>query len=563
MLRRLKLGPKLIAAFAGIAVVGAITGTIGYRASNELGRLIGEVGVHGMQGIEALSKVEYCMACMVVGERGLANDAGEGAARDAQYAFIDKYFDASQDAFKEYDAIEKSDKEKKDWEEFRGLWDQWHDESAKIIAIHKDIDHRMATRGLTFDDDEIDSLHDQTKSMSYGKVRDAFVAANAKAEEMLAGLSSDGDALVTRAQARTRSALMGIAAAVIIGLLLSIVCGTLIARSLARPVSTMAKAAHGIANGDMNQDISYTSGDEIGTLADAFRTLISNLTGIVTDIQTATDQVAEGSATVSSASEQLSSGATEQAANIEEVSSSIEEMNSSVNQNADNAQQTTAIAEKTAADAQEGGRAVGETVSAMKEIAQRISIIEEIARQTNLLALNAAIEAARAGEHGRGFAVVATEVRKLAERSGTAAQEIGALSTNSVEIAEKAGQLLDAIVPGIRRTAELVQEINASSSEQSRGVAQITQAIQQLDGVIQQNASGSEELASTSQELSSQAEQLRDVLGFFKLKAMGMARRPAASVVRKPEPVRFSTDETGVLLELADDDDGSFERQSA
>jgi methyl-accepting chemotaxis protein len=195
----------------------------------------------------------------------------------------------------------------------------------------------------------------------------------------------------------------------------------------------------------------------------------------------------------------------------------MEEMSSNIKQNADNAQQTEKIALKAANDAKEGGQAVSETVAAMKDIAMKISIIEEIARQTNLLALNAAIEAARAGEHGKGFAVVATEVRKLAERSQTAAAEISTLSASSVEVAEKAGEMLTKIVPDIQKTADLVSEINAASNEQNAGANQINKAIQQLDQVIQQNATATEEMASTAEELSSQAEQLQNTMSFFKV----------------------------------------------
>jgi methyl-accepting chemotaxis protein len=210
-------------------------------------------------------------------------------------------------------------------------------------------------------------------------------------------------------------------------------------------------------------------------------------------------------------------------------------MTSSIKQNSDNSSQTEKIAIKSAADAREGGKAVNETVSAMKQIATKISIIEEIARQTNLLALNAAIEAARAGEHGKGFAVVASEVRKLAERSQSAAGEISQLSSSSVAIAEQAGEMLAKMVPDIQKTSELVQEISASSKEQDTGAEQISKAIQQLDSVIQQNASASEEMASTSEELSSQAEQLQDTISFFRIdssmtrgsKASTAARRPA------------------------------------
>jgi methyl-accepting chemotaxis protein len=261
----------------------------------------------------------------------------------------------------------------------------------------------------------------------------------------------------------------------------------------------------------------------------------------------------------------------------------MEEMNATVTQNADNAKETAAIAEKAAKDAQEGGESVAATVRAMKDIAEKIGIIEEIARQTNMLALNAAIEAARAGDAGRGFAVVAAEVRKLAERSQTAAKEIGGLSGSSVEIAEKAGELIEAIVPGIQKTSELVQEINASSAEQADGIQQVTKAIQQLDQVIQQNASATEEMSSTSEELAGQAEQLRDVSSFFKIETdqkqsgenqrrihmVRPVKRLGAPATQRKKGVNSGGNgdyalkkaaSKGVVLEMGDAYDADFER---
>jgi methyl-accepting chemotaxis protein len=275
------------------------------------------------------------------------------------------------------------------------------------------------------------------------------------------------------------------------------------------------KVAEKMAQGDLNVKVNLLSDqDNLGLSLNA---MIEKLKSVVIDVKSAADNVASGSQELSSSAEEMSQGATEQSASAEQASSSMEQMSANIKQNADNAQQTERIAMQAAEDADKGGKAVEETVGAMKQIAEKISIIEEIARQTNMLALNAAIEAARAGEHGKGFAVVADAVRKLAERSQAAAGEISQLSVYSVEIAEKAGEMLNKIVPDIRKTAELVQEINAASAEQNTGADQINQALQQLDQVIQQNASASEEMSSTSEELASQAEQLQDAIAFFSL----------------------------------------------
>jgi methyl-accepting chemotaxis protein len=316
-------------------------------------------------------------------------------------------------------------------------------------------------------------------------------------------------------------------------------------------------------------------------LMQALASMVGGLVRTVSEVRAIAGEVASASQAISTTSVQVSTGASAQAASAEEASSSMEEMVSNIKQNADNAQQTNKISIKSAKDAQESGKSVLEAVTAMKEIASKISIIEEIARQTNLLALNAAIEAARAGEHGKGFAVVAAEVRKLAERSQRAAGEINQLSGTTVKVSEKAGEMLNRLVPDIQRTAELVQEITAASQEQDVGAEQINKALQQLERVIQQNASASEEMAATTEELTAQSDQLVSALGFFRTgndSGDQPARPPAARQSRaaSPAPFRPATNghsngsalktpafKTGFDLKLRDNDDDidkGFER---
>jgi methyl-accepting chemotaxis protein len=310
-------------------------------------------------------------------------------------------------------------------------------------------------------------------------------------------------------------------------------------QALVRMVENLNGAAHvagKIAEGDLTVRARALS--EKDALGQALVRMLENLRNTVQEVTAAANNVAGGSQEMSSTAQQLSQGASEQSAAAEESTSSMEEMAASVQQNADNARQTDKIATKAAEDAKLGGEAVARTVRAMKEVAEKINIIEEIARKTDLLALNAAVEAARAGEHGKGFAVVASEVRKLAERSQTAAGEISRLTIDGVQTAEGAGQLLEKLVPDIRKTAELVREIAGASAEQSTGASQVNKAIQQLDQVIQQNSAASEEMASTAEELSSQAEVLQSTIAFFKVDAGQRVQAPTArrTAQNRPKP---------------------------
>lgn len=303
--------------------------------------------------------------------------------------------------------------------------------------------------------------------------------------------------------------------------LLIIIISFFVARFITNTLNQAVSISNALAGGDLTVTVEATSTDETGKLLMGMHNMVEKLKMVIIDVDAAADTVSTGSQDMSSSAEGMSQGATQQAAAAEEVSSSMEEMGASIKQTADNAVETEKIAQKSAQDAIEGGDAVVQTVKAMKQIVEKISIVTEIARQTELLALNAAIEAARAGEHGKGFAVVASEVKRLAERSASSAREISDLSTNSMDVAEKAGNMLTKLVPGIQRTAELVQEIAATCKEQNNGAEQINRALQQLDQVIQQNAAASEEISSTSEELAAQSEQLMSAISFFKLDGSG------------------------------------------
>jgi len=338
-----------------------------------------------------------------------------------------------------------------------------------------------------------------------------------------------------------------------------------IAGSITKPMFSCVEFTETVAQGDLRHSLNDTHKDELSQLSKAMDHMLAQLRDVVFNVQSGSDNVAAGGEELSASSDSLSQGATQQAAAVEEVASSMEEMTSNISQNAENAKQTESIAIRAAGDAERGGKAVSGTVESMKKIAERISIVEDIARQTNLLALNAAIEAARAGEHGKGFAVVAAEVRKLAEHSAVAAGEISELSASSVHIAEEAGEMLTRMVPDIKKTAELVQEIAAATNEQNAGADQINKALQELDQVVQQNAAASEEVASTSETLSAQAVELQRTVSFF---TIGNSSSGASRTVVARSPKSKALDQgvvkpkkmSGLALNMGGGDDEGFER---
>ncbi len=449
------------------------------------------------RGAEIDEKVDAAMESksVMLEQKALAeeylavDDLGKAAA-------LRREFEVLGQEFKEFEGLIPGDLVKEHQEFTRSAMAMF-DKQDSVITADKDI------KGLMEEVDELGS----TISNLMGEIEEEVAAENLEAMK-------GADA----AFASSSRFMIGLT---VMGFMLAVGIGVVLSRSITIPLGMAVSALQKMAEGDLTAKITVENKDEIGQMLSAMRLTLDRLSRTITDVKAAAQNVAAGSEQVSSSTEELSQGSTEQASSAEEASSSMEEMVSNSRQNADNAQQTEKSAIKAAPDTREGGKAVAETVTAMKEIAGKISIIEEISRQTNLLALNAAIEAARAGEHGKGFAVVAAEVRKLAERSQEAAGEIGQLSSSSVEVAEQAGKMLDQIIPDIKRTAELVQEISASSSEQNAGADQINRAIQQLDQVIQQNASAAEEMSSTAEELSSQAQALQDNVRFFKVDSKG------------------------------------------
>ena len=450
-------------------------------------------------------------------------------------------------------AVEMAPEERQGLDEFRGAWQQY-------IAVTMDT-YNFAVQGKL----------EEAKNNAFVVVPPKFKVTDEKLRMLIEIQDKVGQELYNKASSNAVFTRNTVIAAAVLAIAVAVTFVFLLTGIIARPIVEVTSLANRLSQGDLTVDVHVRGRDEIGQLTEAFRNMVVKLREVVTNVRAVSDNVASGAQELSGGAHQISQGATEQAASIEETSSSMEQMTANIRQNSDNAQQTEKIAHKSAADAKESGQAVTETVSAMKEIASKISIIEEIARQTNLLALNAAIEAARAGEHGKGFAVVASEVRKLAERSQTAAGEISNLSASSVGIAEKAGEMLAKLVPDIQKTSELVQEITAASAEQNSGAEQINKALQQLDQVIQQNASGAEELASTSEELSSQSEQLQTTIAFFKIAESEGARKVVPMVKARPQarvkahqaharPVKAVAN-GGVKIDLGagrDDEDGEF-----
>ena len=504
----LKISVKLITSFLLVLALTAFIGVFSIRQLAKVNEAATEIAESWMPSVRITQSIRSLLGDYRVREARHIM-AGSPELKDRIEQEVQVKRKAMEDAIAEYSASYITSPEE------RALYDEFVPELQAYWAMSK----TLLQLSLELKDEQAEVLF-------AGDSKQAFDTVSSTLEEIVELNVTGADKARLRGNETYTDARTAIFGVLVGALALGIILSLAISRMIAKPLIAAAAVAEQLANGNLTVKVEVTGKDETGSLLGAMQNMVVKLGQVIAEVRSSADSLASASEEVSATAQAMSQASSEQAASVEETSASVEEMSASINQNTENAKVTDGMASKAATEATEGGLAVQQTVAAMKQIAQRIGIIDDIAYQTNLLALNAAIEAARAGEHGKGFAVVAAEVRKLAERSQVAAQEIGELSSSSVELAEKAGRLLDEIVPSIKKTSDLVQEISAASEEQASGVAQINTAMVQLNQITQQNASSSEELAATSEEMSSQAEQLQQAVSFFVVEVGAQAVRP-------------------------------------
>jgi methyl-accepting chemotaxis protein len=497
---KLTLARKLLFAFASCTFLTAVVGGYGLMRIEAMRALLDDTYSNNLRSIRLLAEASLRQGAhnRVIARLPALNDEKE------KKATIDRaagHMEAMHKALGEYRKLNMTDKE---------------------IELNKQIDAQLPVY-LALNDSvarlSLDTATDNAAKLSNGPARKAADALGKSFNALMEvndSTAKESNANAMAHSGEARSILLGmVLAAILIAIVLGSYVTRLVLRQLGGDPAYAQEMVRKVAAGDLTVDVLIRT-DDRGSLLFSMRQMTEKLRDVAGKIRTSSDSLASASEQISASAQSLSQGATEQAANVEETSSAVEEIASTVAQNAENARITDDIAAKSASHAKQSGDAVRQTVDAMRQIASRIGIIDDIAYQTNLLALNAAIEAARAGEHGRGFAVVAAEVRKLAERSQVAAQEIGTVATNSVTLAEQAGKFLEELVPSIRRTADLVQEITAASREQTTGLEQINTSVMQLSQTTQSTASASEELSATSEEMSAQATRLQELIRWFR-----------------------------------------------
>jgi methyl-accepting chemotaxis protein len=518
---RLTLAAKLVAVLATALGFLVVVGGAGLLATRAMSLVTAAYAEGEVPRLEALARLATAAGRVTGAASALESGSLEGAARSAA-------FDVAAAQASDADAAARAFAASGG-----GAEESSADVSALVNAWRKDLDALVA------------SARDRDRTAAEGKfaetaahqhdVTDRHEALRGDAESLFALLDraareirAEGGALHARASATERSARTWVLTAFALAVLSLAAAGFLLVRTVRRSLGVAVAAARRIALGDLRETVEVTSRDELGELQAAMREMGEKLATVIAEVRAGAGALAIASGQVSASAQQVSQGSGEQAAGVEETTSSLEEMSASITANATASRQAEQMATAGAANAAESGKAVVETLDAMRSIAQQITIVEDIAYQTNLLALNAAIEAARAGEHGRGFAVVAAEVRKLAERSQRAAKEIRDVAGRSVAVAERSGGLLGALVDAIRKTADLVQEVSAASQEQAAGVGQVSKAMGVVEQVTQRNVSAAEELSSTAEEVAAQADGLQKLVAFFRVPEEP-APRPQAS----------------------------------
>jgi methyl-accepting chemotaxis protein len=514
MFGKKSVGMQLAASFIVIVVLMGAIGWVSLAALTRMSSGLNHVHQVALPSVDFLDQADRDLQQLLVAERSvLLADPSDPKQAEFLKAF-DENAQQSKDRLGKYRALATDPAQLEVYKKYLATRVAWEEISQQIIALVKagDAASKSKARELSVGagDEKFEAMRDHLNTL----------------EDLVGAQAEEHAKAAATSYAEAQRWVVGIS---LLAVVVAMGLAMILARRIARPVNVAARIADGVAEGNLGEQIpeEYVErSDEIGLLARALSRMMARLNEVVTQVAMGATSVASSATELSSSSTALSQGASQQAASVTELSATIEEMSSTTSNSAESAQHTERLASQSARGAKEGGLKVADTVSAMRTIAEKITFIEDIARQTNMLALNAAIEAARAGEAGKGFAVVAAEVRRLAERSGDAANEIRELTSKSVLVATEAGTLIERIVPDIDRTATLVQSIAASSREISRGAEESAQAMQQLDQIVQMNAASSEELTATSEELASQAEQLRSVVSFFHLRGTEETKRP-------------------------------------